>query len=160
MILIVAVGQKQPAWVNEAFEDYAKRLPPEWAIELKEIKAEPRAAGKTAAQMMAAEANRITAALEKEKSGGSVMAIALDERGKDLNTQQFADLIAQCRSQSLRLVFLIGGPDGLDSPLKEKCRHAIRLSSMTLPHGLARVLLAEQLYRAWSLSANHPYHRA
>lgn len=159
MILIVAVGQKQPAWVNEAFEDYAKRLPPDWAIELKEIKAEPRTTGKTPAAMMAAEAERIQAFLQKEKSGGSFATIALDERGKDLDTLQFARLLSKLRSEHAGIAFLIGGPDGIDLELKKKSHSVMRLSSLTLPHGLARVVLVEQLYRTWSISTSHPYHR-
>jgi 23S rRNA (pseudouridine1915-N3)-methyltransferase len=159
MILIVAVGQKQPAWVKEAFEDYAKRLPADWAIELKEIKAEPRTTGKTPAAMMAAEAERISATLQKEKSNGSLVTIALDERGKDLTTRQFAELMKEQRSQHSRIAFLIGGPDGLDPGLKTSCPLQIGLSAMTLPHGMARVLLAEQIYRAYSVTTGHPYHR-
>lgn len=160
MILIIAVGQKQPAWVNEAFEDYAKRLPPDWAIQLKEIKAEPRTTGKTPAAMMAAEAERIQACLQKDKLGGSFATIALDERGKDLATMQFAELLSKLRAQYAGIAFLIGGPDGLDPKLKASCPTNIRLSSMTLPHGLVRVTLAEAIYRSWSLSVGHPYHRS
>jgi 23S rRNA (pseudouridine1915-N3)-methyltransferase len=105
--------------------------------------------------MKAAEAERITAAIPKD-----AICVALDERGQDLTTQAFSDWLTRLKEDSRHIVFIIGGPDGLDEELKRRCTKLIRLSSMTLPHGMARVLLAEQLYRAWSLANNHPYHRA
>lgn len=159
MILIIAVGQKQPAWVNDAFTDYAKRLPSDWAIELKEIKAEPRNTGKTSQQMMAAEAERIKAVLQREGAAGSVNLIALDERGRDLTTHQLSNFLQALKTKRPRITFVIGGPDGLDDALKTSCDHRVRLSSMTLPHALVRIILAEQLFRACSIERGHPYHR-
>lgn len=156
MITIIAVGQRQPDWVNAAFQDYAGRLSGLWEINLKEIKAEPRTTGKTVQAMKHAEAERIRAALPKQ----SPRILALDEHGKAQTTQQFARLLKDETGQHQQLAFLIGGPDGHDEALKRECHHMLRLSDMTLPHGLARVLLAEQIYRAWSLLNNHPYHRA
>jgi 23S rRNA (pseudouridine1915-N3)-methyltransferase len=153
--VVVAVGQKQPDWVNQAFNDYAARLPADQPLSLVEIKAEPRTTGKTVSAMKAAEAERIRKVAPKD-----MIKIALDEHGKALTTQEFSQLLEKCRAQGGDIAFLIGGPDGLDDSLKHECQHQIRISSMTLPHGLARVLLAEQLYRAWSLQHNHPYHRA
>jgi 23S rRNA (pseudouridine1915-N3)-methyltransferase len=158
--IIAAVGQRQPDWVVSAFNDYAGRFPPDQPLVLKEVKAEPRTTGKTVAAMKALEAERIRTAVEKEAGRSGAVLVALDERGKTLTTQEFAALTDQLRQQSSDVAFLIGGPDGLDDALKASSHHQIRLSSMTLPHGLARVLLAEQLYRAWSLLNNHPYHRA
>lgn len=159
--LILAVGIKQPAWVNDAFTDYASRLPPDQAISLKEIKAEPRTSGKPAITLKALEADRIKACLEKEQArAAGITTIALDEHGETLTTQAFAAFTQKLKDQGTDIAFIIGGPDGLDTDLLRSCAHRIRLSAMTLPHGLARVLLAEQLYRAWSLQANHPYHRA
>lgn len=159
--LILAVGTKQPDWVNHAFEDYAGRLPPDQAITLKEIKAEPRTTGKTPQAMKALEAQRINACLEKEQArSAGMITVALDEHGDTLTTQAFAAFIQKLKDQGSDVAFMIGGPDGLDSDLLRSCTHRIRLSAMTLPHGLVRVLLAEQLYRAWSLHTNHPYHRA
>jgi 23S rRNA (pseudouridine1915-N3)-methyltransferase len=158
--VVIAVGQKQPDWVVTAFEDYASRLPADQPLSLVEVKAEPRTTGKTVPAMKAAEAERIRTVLLK---GNQVIKIALDEHGKTLTTLEFSQLIEKCRlegGQGGDIAFLIGGPDGLDESLKAQCQHQIRISSMTLPHGLARVLLAEQLYRAWSLQNNHPYHRA
>ena len=154
MIYIIAVGTKQLDWVTSAFEEYAQRLSGDWAAQLKEIKAEPRAEGKTAKAMMALEAQRIEAAIPK-----GAARVALDEKGKALTTEEFASWIEKTRLQSRDIAFVIGGPDGLDEDFKKSCSALIRLSSMTLPHGLARVLLAEQIYRAWSLRNNHPYHR-
>jgi len=155
MISIIAVGQKQPDWVNQAFLDYAGRLSGDQKILLKEVKAEPRTTGKTVTAMRSAEAQRIIAASDRIE-----ILVALDERGKRFSTEEFADFIEGLRRESRDIAFLIGGPDGLDEQLKKKCQHLMSLSPMTLPHGLARVLLAEQLYRAWSLANPHPYHRA
>lgn len=153
-LFIIAVGTRMPAWVNEAFQDYAKRMPADCAIELREVKPEARSAGKTTAQMEALEARRIEAQLP---AGGLWMA--LDERGKDLSSQQLSRQLQHWRDEARDVAFLIGGPDGLDPGLKARCHGLIRLSSLTLPHGMVRVLLAEQLYRAWSILSNHPYHR-
>lgn len=155
MILILAVGQKQSAWINDAVADYFGRFPAEARPLLKEIKAESRTGGKNVAAMMAAEAGRIEAAIPKDAA-----RIALDEHGRPLTTEEFAKLIEKLQQEHANSVFMIGGPDGLDPNLKSACQHQIRLSSMTLPHGMARVMLAEQLYRAWSIARNHPYHRA
>jgi 23S rRNA (pseudouridine1915-N3)-methyltransferase len=154
-LLIVAVGQRQPAWAREAFDEFAKRMPADARIELVEIKAEPRDSGKTAQQMMAAEAQRLRAALPK-----AVWTVALDERGQRRSTEQLAQRLAAWRTGGRDVALLIGGPDGLDAALRSGADETLRLSDLTLPHALARVLLAEALYRAWSLGAGHPYHRA
>ena len=154
-IYVIAVGAKMPDWVNVAWDDYAKRLPPEWTIALKEIKPEPRTTGKTVAQMMVAEAKRLEAAIPAD-----ALRVALDERGKDLSTQQFSETLQAWQHASQPIAILIGGPDGLDPILKASCAHLLRLSSMTMPHPLVRVVLIEQIYRGWSILVNHPYHRA
>jgi 23S rRNA (pseudouridine1915-N3)-methyltransferase len=153
-ITIIAVGAKMPNWVDTAWDDYAKRLPADWSVHLKEIKPEPRTSGKTAAQLMAAEAKRIQSAIPEQ-----AVCIALDEHGKDLSTEKFSQLVQTWQNNSQPLALLIGGPDGLDPTLKAPCSGLIRLSSMTMPHPLVRVVLIEQLYRAWSILVNHPYHR-
>ena len=153
-ITIIAVGTRMPAWVETAWDDYAKRLPAECAVELKEIKPEPRTSGKTPAQMMAAEAKRIEGAIPEQ-----ALRIALDEHGKDLTTEKFSTLLQGWQDNSQSLAILIGGPDGLDPALKASCANLLRLSSLTFPHPLVRVVLIEQLYRAWSILVNHPYHR-
>ena len=154
-IYVIAVGAKMPDWVNVAWDDYAKRLPPEWTIALKEIKPEPRTTGKTVAQMMGAEAKRLEAAIPAD-----ALRVALDERGKDLSTQQFSETLQAWQHASQPIAILIGGPDGLDPILKASCAQLLRLSSMTMPHPLVRVVLIEQIYRGWSILVNHPYHRA
>jgi 23S rRNA (pseudouridine1915-N3)-methyltransferase len=156
MITVIAVGQKQPDWVSAAFDDYANRLSGLWEIQLKEVKAEPRTTGKTAKAMKLAEAQRIRAAIPKQDA----FVCALDERGRALTTEQFAALMESTLSRHAHLTFLIGGPDGHDEALKHESQQLLRISDMTLPHGLARVVLAEQIYRAWSMLNNHPYHRA
>ncbi|MBN9475304.1 MAG: 23S rRNA (pseudouridine(1915)-N(3))-methyltransferase RlmH [Bordetella sp. SCN 67-23] len=153
-LIIIAVGHRMPGWVDEAYADYAKRMPPDLPIELREVRPEPRTTGKTAAQMQALEARRIEAALP---AGGRWLA--LDERGRDLTTMDLSGQMRQWRDDGQDVALLIGGPDGLDPDLKRRCHGMLRLSSLTLPHGMVRVLLAEQLYRAWSILANHPYHR-
>ena len=154
-IYVIAVGAKMPDWVNVAWDDYAKRLPPEWTVALKEIKPEPRTTGKTVAQMMAAEAKRLEAAIPED-----ALRVALDERGKDLSTQKFSETLQAWQNTSQPIAILVGGPDGLDPALKASCTQLLRLSSMTMPHPLVRVVLIEQIYRGWSILVNHPYHRA
>lgn len=153
-LMVIAVGTRMPSWVADGYRDYAKRMPPRTTLELVEVKPEARTGGKTVAQMLAAEALRIRAALPK---GGRV--IALDERGKEMTTCGLAVQLEAWAQERGPLVFLIGGADGLDASLKKAAVMQLRLSAMTLPHGLARVLLAEQLYRALSIIGGHPYHR-
>jgi 23S rRNA (pseudouridine1915-N3)-methyltransferase len=153
-LLIAAVGQRQPAWADTAYDDFAKRFPPEMRLELKAVKAEPRSGGKTAAQLMAAEAQRLEAAAPK-----GARRVLLDERGTRMTTVQLAERMNAWRSEGRDVVFFIGGPDGLDPALKTTADETLRLSDLTLPHAFVRVLLAEALYRAWSLAIGHPYHR-
>jgi 23S rRNA (pseudouridine1915-N3)-methyltransferase len=150
---VLAIGQRQPAWADAAWADYAKRFPPEMRLELKALKAEPRG-GRTPVQCMAAEAQRIAGALPK---GGR--RIVLDEHGTSTTTGQLAERLRAWRSEGRDVAFLVGGPDGLDATLKAGADETLRLSDLTLPHAFVRVLLAEALYRAWSLLQGHPYHR-
>ncbi len=152
-LLVVAIGQRQPAWADSAWDDFAKRFPPEMRLELRALKAEPRS-GKSAAQCMAAEASRIEAAL-----GKGVRRVVLDERGTRLTTAQLSERLAFWRGDGRDVAFVVGGPDGLDAPLKATADETLRLSDLTLPHAFVRVMLAEALYRAWSLFEGHPYHR-
>ena len=154
-LFILAVGHKMPGWIETAFTEYAKRMPPELRIELKEIKPEQRSQSRTAETVMAAEAQRIDAALPR-----GCRLVCLDERGQDLTTMRLAQSLTGWQQDGRDVAFVIGGADGLDPALKARADTLIRLSSLTLPHGMVRVLLAEQLYRAWSINANHPYHRA
>jgi 23S rRNA (pseudouridine1915-N3)-methyltransferase len=151
---LVAVGQRQPAWADAAYDDFAKRFPQELRLELKAVKAEPRTTSKTPAAMMAAEAERITAAIPK-----SAYRVMLDERGERRTTVQLAERLKVWMGQGRDVALVIGGPDGLDATLKASADETLRLSDLTLPHAFARVMLAEALYRAWSITAGHPYHR-
>jgi 23S rRNA (pseudouridine1915-N3)-methyltransferase len=152
-LVLVAVGQRQPAWADTAYEDFAKRFPPELRLELKAVKAEPRGS-KTAEQLMAAEAARLEAALPR-----GARRVVLDERGTRLTTLQLAARMGAWMNDGRDVALLVGGPDGLDARLKAGADETLRLSDLTLPHAFARVLLAEALYRAWTVMVNHPYHR-
>lgn len=151
---VVAIGQRQPAWADAAWADFAKRFPAEMRLELEALKAEPRSAGKTAAQCMAAEAQRIAAALPK-----GARRVVLDEHGTRTGTAALAERLRAWRGGGRDVVLVIGGPDGLDPALKAGADETLRLSDLTLPHAFVRVLLAEALYRAWSVVEGHPYHR-
>jgi 23S rRNA (pseudouridine1915-N3)-methyltransferase len=153
-ITIAAVGQRQPAWADAAIEDFIKRLPPGFSVSVREVKAEPRG-GQPVERMLAAEEQRLRAAIPP-----AALVVALDERGQDWTTARFAQQLGQWRDDAETVAFAIGGPDGLAADFKRDARVLLRLSSMTLPHALARLLLVEQIYRGWSLLTNHPYHRA
>ena len=153
-LTVVAVGTRMPGWADAAFAEFAKRMPRELPLELKEVKAEPRGGGKPAEALMAAEAARIRAALPAR-----CRLAALDEHGADLTTQGLAARLRQWMEGGEDVALVIGGPDGLAPEIKSAAQETLRLSSLTLPHALARVVLAEALYRAASLLKNHPYHR-
>ena len=153
-LLVVSVGHKMPDWITAGFNEYAKRMPREAKIELLEIKPEPRTTGKNTAQIMEAEAQRILAALPQ-----GCLRIALDERGVQPTTRQLAVQMQDWMRAGRDVAFIIGGADGLHETVKQAAQQMMALSSLTLPHAMVRVLLAEQLYRAHSLLHNHPYHR-
>lgn len=152
-LVIAAVGHKMPDWVAAGCSEYIKRMPRELPLSVVEIKPEPRGS-KTREQLTAAEKSRITPAI-----AGCGRIIALDERGQDLTTQQLAQRLEHWMREGGDTAFLIGGADGLDPELKTGADEMIRLSSLTLPHAMARLVLCEQLYRAISVIRNHPYHR-
>jgi 23S rRNA (pseudouridine1915-N3)-methyltransferase len=152
-IRIVALGHRMPAWVTLGFDDYVRRLPREFALELIEIKPEPRDRGRSVSQILAAEAKRVAGATKHRHT------IALDERGERWTTARFAERLRDWRVSARDLAFVIGSADGLAATLKHDANVIMSLSALTLPHGLARVLLAEQIYRAASLLGGHPYHR-
>ncbi len=152
-LVVVAVGQRVPAWAQAGWDEYAKRIPPELRVELKAVKTEARAS-KTLPNLLAAERDRITAAI----SPGSRI-VALDEHGTALTTVALSRRLTQWQLGGGDVALVIGGPDGLDPAFKQAAHERIRLSDLTLPHAMVRVLLVEQLYRAWSINANHPYHR-
>ena len=144
-LLIIAVGHKMPDWVSMAYQEYSKRMPPDCAVDLKELKPDISPSK---------EAVKILAAIPK-----NTLVIALDEHGKDLSTQDLAGQLKQWREVGKDIVFLIGGANGLDVSFKTKEMPIWRLSSLTLPHAFARLVLIEQLYRAWTILQGHPYHR-
>ena len=152
-LLVVAVGQRVPDWAQAAWDDYAKRFPPEMRLELKAVKTEPRAS-KTLPTLLAAERERIEAAIPK-----GARIVALDERGTTLTTLALASKLKDWQLENDVVALVIGGPDGLDPAFRQAAHERIRLSDLTLPHAMVRVLLSEQLYRAWSINAGHPYHR-
>jgi 23S rRNA (pseudouridine1915-N3)-methyltransferase len=150
---IVALGHRMPAWVAAGYAEYAKRLPRDYAVELAEIKPAPRSAAKSTAQLLAAEALRIRSAC----AGFTV--VAMDERGDAWTTRQLAVRLQRWRDAARDVAFVIGSADGLDDVVKREAAAVFALSALTLPHGLVRVMLAEQLYRAVSVLEGHPYHR-
>jgi len=137
-VTILSVGHKMPAWIQEGFNEYAKRMPPEIRVTLVELK--PGAD-----------------ILDAVPKGGTI--IALDERGKSVTSQGLSVMLAGWMQDGSHPVFVIGGADGLDPAVKDKAEKMVSLSALTLPHAMVRVVLAEQLYRAWSILARHPYHR-
>lgn len=152
-LTIVAVGQKVPDWAQTAYDDYAKRFPPELRVELKAVKTEPRAS-KTLDTLLMAERSRIEGAISR-----GTHIVALDERGLSVTTVALSERLKAWQLSGDDIAIVIGGPDGLDSGFKKLAHERLRLSDLTLPHAMVRVLLIEQLYRAWSITINHPYHR-
>ena len=150
---ILAVGHKLPDWVAQGCAEYIKRMPRELPLSVVEIKPEPRGS-KTREQLLAAEKTRLQAALS-----GFNRIVVLDERGTDLTTVKLAQRLEDWMREGGDTAFIIGGADGIDEELKQRADSMIRLSSLTLPHAMARLVLCEQLYRAISVVKNHPYHR-
>lgn len=156
MILrVLAVGTRMPAWVETAVSDFSARLPAELGLEWREIRAAPRSRGGNPARWRLEEASRIEAAVP-----AAAWRVVLDERGRDIDTVRLARRLARWQEAARPVAIMIGGPDGLDPTLQAKADESLRLSSLTLPHALVRVVLAEQLWRAWAINIGHPYHRA
>lgn len=154
-VTVIAVGHRMPGWIEDGFREYAKRMPSEWHFNLKELKPVERSGSKTPEMAIAAEAVKIRSAIPR-----GARVIALDEQGKELSTRQLADNVKSWQQDGRDIVFIIGGADGLDPDLKKQADSLVRLSALTLPHGMVRVLLTEQLYRASTILQNHPYHRS
>jgi 23S rRNA (pseudouridine1915-N3)-methyltransferase len=151
---ILAVGTRLPGWAAQAYAEFVRRMPRESAPLLTEVKAETRTGGKPVAALLAAEAQRIRQALPAR-----CRLVVLDEHGEDLTTRALAERLRRWQAAGEHVALVLGGPDGLAPDIKAAAAETLRLSSLTLPHALARVLLAEALYRATSLDRNHPYHR-
>jgi len=154
-ISIIAVGTRMPAWVNQGVEEYARRLPRELKPVWREIPLAKRGKDAAAQHLSAAEGEQILKAI-----AAGERVIALDVAGKRVSTEQFAQQLAAWQMSGDNYNFLIGGPDGLSPACLERADQRWSLSDLTLPHPLVRVLLTEQLYRAWTITVNHPYHRA
>ena len=153
-VRLVAVGDRQPSWVTSAFSAYASRLPRQWRFRLQEIPAAQRSRNDAAEVAKSREGDKLLAGIRTAD-----YVILLDERGSQLSSRDLAVRLGAWQTNGADLVFVIGGPDGVSSAVQGRANFAWSLSRLTLPHGLARVLVAEQLYRAWSLTTGHPYHR-
>lgn len=154
-IRLLAIGDRQPSWVDNAFGTYTDRYPREWQFRLDTIATVRRNKGDKSGQAMVAEGERILAKLSTTEQ-----VVLLDESGEQLSSSALANKLLQWQQDSRDLCFLIGGPDGVSDACRRRADFTLSLSRLTLPHGMARVLLAEQLYRAWSMQTGHPYHRA
>jgi 23S rRNA (pseudouridine1915-N3)-methyltransferase len=152
-VTVVAMGHRMPDWVVAGWNDYARRVPREFALALTEIRPESRTSGKPVEQLLAAEAARIAAACRDST------VVALDEHGAAWTTRDLARRLGSWRDDARDVAFVIGSADGLAPSVKSGAAAVIALSALTLPHALVRVVLAEQIYRAASLLAGHPYHR-
>lgn len=152
--LIIAVGNKIPAWAEAGVHEYLRRMPPEVTVEVKEVKPEKRSQGKNIGQMLAAESLRIKAAVPPQ-----YRTVVMDRQGKQYDTIRLAESVSRWGQSGIHTAFIIGSADGLDDHVIASADETLALSALTLPHSLARLFLAEQLYRAISLIKRHPYHR-
>jgi 23S rRNA (pseudouridine1915-N3)-methyltransferase len=153
-IRLIAVGDRQPSWVDAAFDEYAARLPRQWQFRLEAVATAKRARGDNEHAARNAEGQKILGKLKHAE-----FVVLLDERGKQYTSREFARVLDDWHNVGQDIVFIIGGPDGVTSEVCERANLQWSLSKLTLPHGLARILFVEQLYRAWSITAGHPYHR-
>lgn len=151
---VLAVGHRMPDWVTAGFEEYARRMPREMPLQLKELKPAQRSSAGDTARWLQTEAERINAA-----APAGILRVVLDEHGRSFPTRALAEHLERWRGDGRDLAFIIGGADGLAPDIKKGAGLLWSLSPLTLPHGLVRVILAEQLYRAASMLAGHPYHR-
>lgn len=149
---LCAIGKRLPGWYEDGIAEYAKRLPKQAALEIVALRASKKP---TPDEARAEEADRLLA-----KTSDSQLIVALDERGTQWSTRQLAERMGGWRDDSLNVALLIGGADGLAQECRDRAGHLWGLSNLTLPHGMARLLAVEQLYRGWSLLNNHPYHRS
>jgi 23S rRNA (pseudouridine1915-N3)-methyltransferase len=152
--LIIAVGNKIPAWAEAGIHEYLRRMPPEITVEIKEVKPEKRNQGKNIGQILVAESQRVMAAVPPQ-----YRTVVLDRQGKQYDTVRLAESVTRWGQSGTHTAFIIGSADGLAEHVIASADETLTLSALTLPHGLARLVLAEQLYRAISLIRRHPYHR-
>ena len=154
-IYLIAIGTKMPAWVTQAYQEYANRLPRDCQLILKEIPAEKRTKNSDLAKIKTKEATKLLGAIPSNCG-----VVALDVIGKSWSTEKLADNLQNWMMSGQDIALLVGGPEGLTNEVRQRANQLWSLSALTFPHPLVRVVLAEQLYRAWSITANHPYHRA
>lgn len=154
-IRLIAVGDRQPSWVDFAFENYSQRLPRQWQFRLDLVATARRTKNRSAGTARITEGHKVLAKIK-----ASEYVVVLDERGKEFSSREFASWLDDWQSDGRDLTFVIGGPDGHSEDCMRRADLRWSMSRLTLPHGLARVLFAEQLYRAWSLTTGHPYHRS
>lgn len=154
-IHLVAAGTRMPAWVTQGFQDYARRLPHECSLSLVEIPLAARGRNSNPEQLRAEEGRRMLAALPRD-----ALVIALDVKGQTWSTGQLADRLQQWLPSGRDVALLVGGPDGLSQDCLQRAEYSWSLSPLTFPHALVRVLVAEQIYRAWTITRGHPYHRS
>lgn len=153
-IRLIAVGQKMPAWVNQAYQEYARRISGDCQLKLLELPAQKRGKNSNTEQIKTRESAMILDAVKPAE-----LLVALDVKGRAPDTPQLASLLADWQMSGRHVAMVIGGPDGVDDQLLQQADVILSLSRLTLPHPLVRVIVAEQLYRAWSLNHGHPYHR-
>ena len=154
-IRLIAVGDRQPSWVDTAFETYVQRLPRQWQFRLDLIATTARSKNSDVEAAKNAEGQKVLAKIKAPEC-----VVVLDERGKEFSSEEFAARLNDWQSDGRDLTFVIGGPDGVSKECAQRADLRWSLSRLTLPHGLARVTFAEQLYRAWTLTTGHPYHRS
>ena len=151
---LIAVGQKMPGWVSQGFQEYARRLPPEMPLELIEIPMAKRGRNPDTARLVELEGHQMLQAIQSND-----WVVSLDIPGKSWTTEAVSEQLENWQMQGRNLALLIGGPDGLAGACRKRADQCWSLSPLTLPHPLVRVLVAEQIYRAWTITRNHPYHR-
>ncbi len=153
-IHLISVGNKMPVWVKQGYDEYAKRMPRECALVLKEIVPSKRVKNVDVARIIKGEGERMLVALPS-----AVRAVTLDLHGKPWSTEDLAKALLRWQDSGQNIALLVGGPEGLAETVRQRADESWSLSNLTFPHPLVRVIIAEQIYRAWSLLQNHPYHR-
>lgn len=153
-IHLIAIGTKMPSWIDAGFSEYARRLPPEFKLQLTEIPAQKRLKNSNIPQVVEIESEKLISAAKPYHR-----TILLDVKGKAWSTETLANELNRSKEKGESIALLVGGPDGVSETCRNRCQEKWSLSSLTLPHPLVRIIIAEQVYRAWSLLVHHPYHR-